>query len=203
MCQNLLFRRGSINKAKQYQGDFCILVEYSAAKAVLDLVLSDFESWNLTYLTSKLREKVIYKKNVEYIESGFFLRCLVEYYKIERVNRYKYISKLCLEFKSEEKGLRFSSFISVINRFTEVSVQQKVRLYRECFCVGKGKITGEVIFTVCSEQLVFLKYLKLKCFYRLPHMTSQRSFKPVAKNSEEKGKKSTGKSNSPNIIWYL
>jgi hypothetical protein len=122
MCQNLLFRRGSITKAKQYQGDFCILVEYNAAKSVLDMVLSDFESWNLGYLTSKLREKIIYRKNVEYIESGFFLRCLVEYYKIERINRFKYIAKLCNEFKSEDKGLRFSSFVSVINRFTEVSI---------------------------------------------------------------------------------
>ena len=86
------------------------------------MVLSDFESWNLGYLTSKMREKIIYRKNVEYIESGFFLRCLVEYYKIERINRFKYIAKLCNEFKSEEKGLRFSSFVSVINRFTEVSI---------------------------------------------------------------------------------
>lgn len=42
MCQNLLFRRGSISKEKQYLGDFCILVEYNAAKSVLDMVLSDF-----------------------------------------------------------------------------------------------------------------------------------------------------------------
>lgn len=82
MCQNLLFRKAGISKAKQYQGDFCILVEYNAAKLVLDLVLSDFESWNLSYLISKMREKIVYKRNVEYIESGFFLRCLVEYYKI-------------------------------------------------------------------------------------------------------------------------
>jgi hypothetical protein len=67
MCQNLLFRRGSVTKTKQYQGDFSILVEYNAAKSVLDMVLSDFESWNLGYLTSKMREKIIYKKNVEYI----------------------------------------------------------------------------------------------------------------------------------------
>lgn len=64
MCQNLLFRKAGINKIKQYQGDFSLLVEYHAAKVVLDMVLSDFESWNLTYLISKMREKIIYKKNV-------------------------------------------------------------------------------------------------------------------------------------------
>jgi|JI6StandDraft_1071083.scaffolds.fasta_scaffold437789_2 hypothetical protein len=95
MCQNLLFRKAGITKIKQYQGDFSLLVDYHAAKLVLDMVLSDFESWNLTYLISKMREKIIYKKNIEYIDSGFFLRCLVEYYKIERINRYKYIAKLC------------------------------------------------------------------------------------------------------------
>lgn len=97
-----------------------------------------------------MREKIIYKKNAEFIEAGFFLRCLVEYYKIERVNRYKYIVKLCDEFKLEENGLRFSSFILIINRFTEVSIDQKIKLYRECFCLGRGKITADIIFTVCS-----------------------------------------------------
>lgn len=64
MCQNLLFRKAGITKSKQYLGDFSLLVEYHAAKVVLDMVLSDFESWNLTYLISKMREKIIYKKNV-------------------------------------------------------------------------------------------------------------------------------------------
>ena len=82
MCQNLLSRKAGITKQKQFEGDFSILVDYNSAKLVLDMVLSDFESWNLGYLISKLREKIVYKKNIECIESGFFLRCLVEYYKI-------------------------------------------------------------------------------------------------------------------------
>jgi hypothetical protein len=42
MCQNLLFKKAGITKEIQYLGEFCILVEYSAAKSVLDIVLSDF-----------------------------------------------------------------------------------------------------------------------------------------------------------------
>ena len=82
MCQNLLFRRAGINAKRLFEGDFTILVDYNAAKLVLDMILSDFESWNIGYLVSKLREKVVYRKNTEYIDSGFFLRCLVEYYKV-------------------------------------------------------------------------------------------------------------------------
>jgi hypothetical protein len=55
MCQNLLFRKAGITKEKQYEGDFSIFVDYNAAKLVLDMVLSDFESWNLSYLISKMR----------------------------------------------------------------------------------------------------------------------------------------------------
>ena len=55
MCQNLLFRKAGITKERQYEGDFSILVDYNAAKLVLDMVLSDFESWNLGYLVSKMR----------------------------------------------------------------------------------------------------------------------------------------------------
>lgn len=121
----------------------------------------------------------LFIKRIEYIDSGFFLRCLVEYYKIERINRYKYIVKLCDEFKTEEKGLRFTSFISIINRFTEVSIELKIRLYRECFCLGRGKITADVIFTVCSEKLIFLKYLKLKCFFKLPLLSTQNNVRSM------------------------
>jgi len=42
MCQNLLYKKAGITQEVQYFGEFCILVEYSAAKSVLDLVLSDF-----------------------------------------------------------------------------------------------------------------------------------------------------------------
>ena len=118
LCQMLLYSRGGITTEIQFLGDFCILVEYSAAKAVLDVTLNDFESWNISFLTSKLRERLIMKRGKEFIESGFFLRCLIEYYRIERSNRYRYISKLCSEFQDNQKGLRFSSFMSVISKFT-------------------------------------------------------------------------------------
>ncbi len=78
----LLYSKAGITREIQYLGDFCILVEYTAAKNVIDITLNDFESWNITFLTSKLREKIIMRKNKEYIESGFFLRCLLEYYRI-------------------------------------------------------------------------------------------------------------------------
>jgi hypothetical protein len=57
-------------------------VEYPAAKCVLDVILSEFDSWNINFLISKMNEKVVNKNGLEYIDSAFFLRCLLEYYKI-------------------------------------------------------------------------------------------------------------------------
>ena len=65
----------------------------------------------------------------------------------------------------------------MINRFTEISSEERVRLYRDCYSVGRGKITADVIFTVCTEQLVFLRYLKLKCFYKLPTLMSYKDLR--------------------------
>lgn len=42
MCQNLLYKKAGVTEEIQLLGEFTILVEFSAAKAVLDLVLSDF-----------------------------------------------------------------------------------------------------------------------------------------------------------------
>ena len=41
--------------------------------------------------------------------------------------------------------------------------------------MGRGVITPEIIFTVCTENRVFLKHLKIKSFYKLPIQNS-RSF---------------------------
>ena len=48
--------------------------------------------------------------------------------------------------------------------------------------MGRGKITADVIFAVCTEELVFLRYLKLKCFYKLPTLIS---YKELRKNKKK------------------
>lgn len=75
-----------------------------------------------------------------------------------------------------------------------------MKLYRECYCLGKGRITADVIFTVCSEKLIFLRYLKLKCFYKLPLLTTQRSIRSMQLTLTKKGSQSLPERKS--IIWY-
>ena len=67
----------------------------------------------------------------------------------------------------------FQQFMRILDRFTELPTEIKVRLYRNCYSVGRGNITPEIIFTVCTEERVFLKYLRIKCFYKLPIQISR------------------------------
>ena len=61
--------------------------------------------------------------------------------------------------------------MTVMAKFTELPIETKLTIYRDCFCLTKGAITSESIFIICSENLVFLKYLKIRSFYRLPKLT--------------------------------
>lgn len=91
------------------------------------------------------------RNGLEYIDSAFFLRCLLEYYKIERTNRLKLIKKMHEEIcGSEGAAPTFQQFMRILDRFTELPVDVKTRLYRSCYSVGRGIITPEIIFTVCT-----------------------------------------------------
>jgi hypothetical protein len=90
-CQNILFRRCGITLEQQYVGDFIILVDFAVAKSVVSVILSEFDSWNINYFLGKLGERMIIRNNRQMIDSGFCLRCLLEFYKLERVNRFRFI----------------------------------------------------------------------------------------------------------------
>lgn len=53
-CQNMLFRRSGITEEIQYLGEFVLLVKYSVAKTVLEVILSEFDSWNVEFLINKM-----------------------------------------------------------------------------------------------------------------------------------------------------
>ena len=52
-------------------------------------------------------------------------------------------------------------------------MEYKLKVYRDCYCISKGVITPESIFTVCNENLIFLKYLKMKGLYRFPKIIAK------------------------------
>ncbi len=61
----------------------------------------------------------------------------------------------------------------LIKIFPKLTELEKAEIYRDCWMIGKGEITPEILFTILNENNVFLQNIKLKSF-----MTSikQREF---------------------------
>jgi hypothetical protein len=82
------------------------------------------------------------KKGRQCVESGFFLRCLLECYKVERVNRFKFIVRMVKEQLTENsQKLDFDKTMNILGRFDNISYEKKLALYRECYSASRGCIT--------------------------------------------------------------
>jgi hypothetical protein len=103
------------------------------------------------------------------------LRCLLEFYRIERINRLKFIRKQCQKCSGSSQTISFDGFLELFDSFQGVSVLEKVRLYRECFSVSHGNITADAIYTVLTERSFFLKHLRLSSQFKFPVHKGKRS----------------------------
>ena len=95
MCQNVLYRRAAVTTEKLFFGDLTIMVELGIARSVMYTIMSEFDPTNIEYFLTRLSERAVLRKGKQLVESGFLLRCLLECYKVERTNRFKFISKVC------------------------------------------------------------------------------------------------------------
>lgn len=62
-------------------------------------------------------------------------------------------------------------------------------------------ITPESIFIVCSEEMIFLKHLKIKSFYRMPKIIQKPGKLGPGVQNHENGAQKTAKPKQ--LIWYL
>ena len=90
-CRNMLFKGPQLN---HHQAGFCFnhFVEYNKVETLINIVFNNFDNANVHYLKKKLEEKKKIKKNetLEIINSGFVLRIFLEYYRIERKQKFRY-----------------------------------------------------------------------------------------------------------------
>lgn len=85
-------------------------MELSIARSVVYTIMSEFDSTNIEYILEKLAERAMVRRGKQLIDCGFILRCLLECYKVERLNRYRFISKVCKEqLAAEDPNDRFTT----------------------------------------------------------------------------------------------
>jgi hypothetical protein len=100
------------------------------------------------------------------LNSAFLLRICLEYYKINRHDLYKTISA---NFKSINRNSNFINsnskalvdhnqfIIYVSTHYPELNSIEKIRLYRDCYSVGAGNITADILFMTLSEKRILLR----------------------------------------------
>lgn len=185
-----------LNKGPQMDVDgatfnYVHLIKNDHANFIIDLILSNFEEPTRQFIKQKVNEKTKFKTKQIMIDSSFVLRILLEYYRLERKQKFKLIQSLFLSLPATQiikKKLAINSFKIFKYLIDKIHVScseiTKAELFREAWQVGLGEITPEVFFTVLTESHFFVSTMKLRSFLNVPltnQITNQDDYMNVTK----------------------
>lgn len=169
------------------------------AETVVDLILKHFDEETKGFIKARLREKAKGKNKKLFIDVSYVLKILLEYYRLERKQKFQTIKDLfrviifnkTVNNNSQIKKLVCSDFPTfkmilekISNKTTEL---EKAELFRECWQIGDGEITPEIFFTVLTESNFFIYTLKLRSMMNLSvSKISERLANNVAKTLMKK-----------------
>lgn len=96
-CRNLLFRGPSLF-SHESTFDVVQYVSIDRAEQLIDVMMAKYDPINVMLIKKQVKEKVIIKNNgrCHFIEAGIVLRILLEFYRIERRNRFKLLKEAFL-----------------------------------------------------------------------------------------------------------
>jgi hypothetical protein len=77
------------------------------------------------------------------VDSFFLLRLVLEYYRVERIERLRVVKQVFNKVAAEPGNLSFREFMAVFNyMLCNLSTLERLQLYRECYYQGSGKISA-------------------------------------------------------------
>ncbi|EAR88789.2 hypothetical protein TTHERM_00261860 (macronuclear) [Tetrahymena thermophila SB210] len=178
-CRNMLFK-GPCMQRHESTFDIYQYVFMEQAEQLIDLMMIRFDPVNVMLIKKQLKEKVKVKKEKNLVESGFILRILLEFYRIEKKNRYKLLREAFLAQSSMGSSgkfcINFPSFKKILLlNFSESTEQELAEIYREAYSLGQGSVTVDLFYTVANESCFFLKYLQLNSYVKVPQLDSQNN----------------------------
>ena len=163
-CRNLLLKGPQM----QYMPGFFDLIHFISwerAELIVDMVMHKYEISLRSTIKSKLSDKAKRKGSHAFIDSAFVLRVLLEYYRLERVDKFNLLEELFnskMHRDDDKETVSFENFKKILQfnwpQLTDLEVSE---LYRETWGVGQGAVNAESFFAVANETKFFIKTLKL------------------------------------------
>ena len=163
-CRNLLFKGPQL----KYTSAFFELIHYvpfQRAEELIDLIMHKYDVTIKSTVKGKMSEKSKRKGAKSYIDSAFVLRVLLEYYRLERIDKYYLLEELFnskLHKEDDKETVSYENFKKILQfNWPQVTDLECCELFRECWGVGQGTVNAEVFFVVANENKFFIKTLKV------------------------------------------
>lgn len=151
-------------------------INLDKALEVVHTVMSNLPSSTLEELLNILKERSKQRLNILCIESCFVLRVLLEYYRQEKIQRYKAIKELFNRMQFDDMNSdkhHYSSFVHICkNLFPSLSDIQVAKFYRDLNAMTDGNISPEAFFVVADELGYLYSNIHLKGLNRRPIVNS-------------------------------
>jgi len=159
--------------------DIIQYVPFEKVEKILKLSFEKYNEGHYTFIMAKVREKTRTEKKgalakgkekqSNTVDATFVLRILLEYYRAERLHRYKLIKNVWVLKSLPNDRTSFEAFRKIVDvTFPKITELEKAELYCECYNVGDGIITPDIYFTVVSERNLFVNSLNLRTSLGFP-----------------------------------
>ena len=163
-CRNLLFQGPQMQSLSAFF-DMIHYIPFERAERLIDLIMHKYDLNIKSTIKSKLADKSKRKGPQNYIDSAFVLRVLLEYYRLERVDKFYLLEELFnskLHKEDDKETVSFENFKKILQfNWPQLTDLEICELFRESWGVGQGSVNAEAFFTVANENKFFIKTMKI------------------------------------------
>ena len=138
------------------------------ARDVVDVVMAKLPEKVLGDVKAMLSEHTRNKHDELQIEASLVLRVMLEYYRKEKVTKYKGLKQLFSDCENAG-GVDFFAFRTIVENIKwDLSEVQLSSFFRDCWTAGSGQIDLSTFLLVSNEHCYFQRSLRLKGIYKEP-----------------------------------
>ncbi len=165
-------------------------VHLTVCEGVLKHMFKNMEQEQYESLLASFKERVREKKKKTFVDSSLVLKVLLETYRQQKRSKLENIRESFVKVAYEGLNrfeVSFADFKNIMDlHYPGASEVEKLRLYREAWCIGNGALDFKTFTIAASESNFFLSMLKTEMIADMPfvnekiadeeeeHRTSQR-----------------------------